>query len=420
MSGKVPGHGLFYGWWIAVAAASIEFVVGGVFAQAYGAYVVALRSEFGWSATMLSLGFALVRVESGLLGPLQGWLVDRHGSRGVVSIGLCGMAIGLLLFSQVRSADMFFASVLFIAVGASLAGWVSLAAAVVTWFERRRSTALAIAFLGVYASPFVLPAVVASFSLVGWRTTAAFSAIAVLGIALPIAQLLRRSPARHATGETGVHGSGEPTPPLTAPHAFTLRDALAAPQFWYLSFGHASAMLVVSAVLVHLIPHLNGALALSLSEASAFAVALSVLTIVGAVLGGLVGDRFSRRSLLVLCMGGHSVGLLLLASATSVWMVGAFAALHGLAWGVRGPLISAIRADLFGRTSYGAITGMSSVIVMLGSMAGPLVAGVTFDATGSYRLGFSILAGLAALGALLFVLASPAVGPVATVEPRHP
>jgi MFS family permease len=86
-------------------------------------------------------------------------------------------------------------------------------------------------------------------------------------------------------------------------------------------------------------------------------------------------------------------------------MVLAFAVLHGLGWGMRGPLMSAIRADYFGSAAFGRITGMSSMIVTFGMMGGPLVAGVLADRTGSYVAGFSVLAVLAALGSIFFLVA---------------
>ncbi|MBT5774114.1 MAG: hypothetical protein HOH95_07020, partial [Dehalococcoidia bacterium] len=49
----------------------------GLFMQAFGSYSVLLRDQFGWSATTLSIAFAMTRAESGLLGPLQGWMIDR-------------------------------------------------------------------------------------------------------------------------------------------------------------------------------------------------------------------------------------------------------------------------------------------------------------------------------------------------------
>jgi MFS family permease len=67
--------------------------------------------------------------------------------------------------------------------------------------------------------------------------------------------------------------------------------------------------------------------------------------------------------------------------------------------------MAAIRADYFGAAAFGMITGFSSMVVMFGMMAGPLVAGILADRTGSYRLGFEILAALAASGGVFFLLA---------------
>ena len=85
----------------------------------------------------------------------------------------------------------------------------------------------------------------------------------------------------------------------------------------------------------------------------------------------------------------------------------AFAILHGTGWGLRGPIMQAIRADYFGRRSIGMILGLSSLVIVVGQIGGPLVAGVLADMTGDYRAGFTLLAVLAGLGSLLFALAVP-------------
>jgi len=72
---------------------------------------------------------------------------------------------------------------------------------------------------------------------------------------------------------------------------------------------------------------------------------------------------------------------------------------------MRGPLMSAIRADYFGSRAFGTITGLSSMVVMFGMMGGPLIAGVLADRTGSYEVGFRLLAALAAVGSIFFALA---------------
>ncbi len=107
----------------------------------------------------------------------------------------------------------------------------------------------------------------------------------------------------------------------------------------------------------------------------------------------------------------HMVGMLLVAFATNVIMVIAFAVLHGLAWGARGPMMQAIRADYFGRTYFGAIMGVSTTLIIFGQVGGPLFAGIMADRTGNYELGFSILAVLAGLGSGFFIFAKRPVPP---------
>ena len=57
------------------------------------------------------------------------------------------------------------------------------------------------------------------------------------------------------------------------------------------------------------------------------------------------------------------------------------------------------------------ILGLSYVIIVIGQVGGPLIAGILADATGSYRVGFTTLAILSGLGSAFFLLAS---------KPRRP
>ena len=172
-----------------------------------------------------------------------------------------------------------------------------------------------------------------------------------------------------------------------------------------ISFGHGSALLIVSAVNVHLILHLTENLDYSLAVASVVVTAINGAQMAGTLLGGAIGDRYDKRLLAFACMVAHTLSLLLVAYAVNGLMVFAFAVLHGAAWGLRGPMMQAIRADYFGRTAYGSILGTSSLITMFGSILGPLIAGVLADRTGDYQLGFTVLAVIAGLGSVFFLLA---------------
>ena len=371
-----------------------------------------LRDEFGWSKAALSGAFSLQQIENGMLGPVQGWLIDKFGPRLSMRIGVVMFGLGFIAFSQINSLLGFYVAYLFIAIGSSLSGYFPFTVVIVSWFNKKRSRALSSMQTGGALGGLLVVAIAFALETWGWRSTALVSGIAIMVLGLPLSQVAIAKPedvGLRADGDPpeaddASYPAGEPRPNRDADD-FSLKEAMRTPAFWLISLGHGSALLIVSAVNVHLILHLEEDLGYSLALASLAVAVIQAAQIGGTVLGGLLGDTHDKRKLAFFCMFSHAIALVLVAYATNALMVFTFAVLHGAAWGLRGPLMGAIRADYFGRTSYGAILGTSSLITMFGSITGPVVAGILADRTGNYQLGFTILAVLAGMGSVFFLLA---------------
>tara|TARA_B100001167_G_scaffold158013_1_gene105389 strand:- start:88 stop:873 length:786 start_codon:yes stop_codon:yes gene_type:complete len=254
----------------------------------------------------------------------------------------------------------------------------------------------------------------------GWRATASVSGVVAGAAVYFFARYLDGYPADYGETVDGL-GSGKvartPTVEGLTSVDFTAREAIRTRAFWMISLGHMSALFVVGAVMAHLALFLTSERGYSLQQASFVGAALPIMQIVGMTIGGALGDRVNKRLIASLAMLGHAGGILILAFAERAWMIGVFVALHGLAWGARGPLMQALRADYFGASSFGFIMGLSSLIVMLGIVLGPIIAGVLADATGTYRAGFLVVGTLAALGMVFFVLATPPAPPNRSAPP---
>ena len=398
---------IFYGWKMVSAAAGIQLLHAALLHQAFGAYFAVLTEEKGWSKTSLSAASAMQSMETAIIGPLLGWAIDRFGPQTMIRVGILTFGLGLMLFSQIDTLPGLYGAVLVIALGSSLSGYFPLNIAIIHWFERKRARALSMSGLGLALGGILVPVVAWSILHLGWRTTAFGSGVLAIVIGWPLATVFRRRP--QDMGET-VDGLPPPTAAEAAADStpqreFTAREALRTSAFWLLSLGHGFALLVVTAVNVHAITHMRESLGYSVPQAALFIMIMTVSQVGGVLIGGAVGDRYSKRWICAACMLMHAGGLLMLTYATGPLMLTAFAILHGTAWGLRGPFMQAIRADYFGRRSIGMILGLSSLIIAIGQIGGPMVAGLFADATGDYRTGFTVLAVVAGLGSVLFATA---------------
>ncbi len=389
------------------AGAGIQFLQSALLHQAFGAYFAVLVDERGWSKTALSGAAALQPMESALLGPVLGWIVDRFGPQGMIRAGIVTFGLGFMLLSQIDTIAGFYAAFIVIALGSSLCGFFPINVAIIYWFEKRRARALSMLSLGLAFGGMVVPVIAWGMQTYGWRATAFASGLAAMGFGWPLARMFRRHP--EDVGETidGLPSAAvDPArPESSAQHEFTTREALRTSAFWLLSLGHGFALLIVYAVNVHAIAHMKEDLGYSVAEASLVITLMVAAQIGGVLLGWVIGDRFQKRMIAACCMLMHALGLLMLTYATGPAMLVIFALAHGGAWGLRGPMMQAIRADYFGRRSIGMILGLSSMVIVIGQIGGPMVAGMLADLTGNYRAGFTLLAVLAGLGSLFFLLA---------------
>ena len=272
--------------------------------------------------------------------------------------------------------------------------------------------------LGLALGGLVVPLMALSIQNWGWRYTAGGTGLLVLLFGLPLAGMILRRPEDHGEHVDGLDPALKTTGPGETPAAsqveFTAAEAVQTRAFWMLAIGHALALLIVSAVNVHAITHMKEGLGYSVATASWVILFMTFAPLGGILMGATLGERFEKRKVAALCMLAHALGMVCLTFANDMPMLIGFGIFHGIAWGLRGPFMQAIRADYFGRNAIGLIMGLSAAIISLGQIVGPMLAGVLADLTGNYQLGFSLLALLSALGSLCFMMATKPLKPEAS------
>jgi MFS family permease len=243
------------------------------------------------------------------------------------------------------------------------------------------------AFAGIGLGILVLsPLAQALITAFTWR--GAFLALAALAAVflLPLTTVLLPRPARlplaaEAPG-AGAAGGRE----------WTLREALRTRTLWYLLLVFFLTPVGMFAVTTHQVVYAVDRGYGHLTAVTIFGV-VGGLSSVGRFAFGALSDRFGRAATGVLSYGFTALGILALLFAAGpplLWPLYAYAFFFGLSFGARGPIISAMTAELYRGRSYGAILGVITVGQGLGMALGPYLAGAAFDALGSYRAAFGL------------------------------
>ena len=408
-------HRIFYGWWLVVVTGLVMVIATVPLFHAMTVWAVALERHFGWSRAQLGMALTLTRVESGLIGPLEGYLTDKIGTRWMVLIGLVILGGAWIFFSRIENLWMFYAAYILLAVGQGLGSWIPLMTMLNKWFVRRRSSAIGWSnvvsrFGALVLVPAVAWCVADASGRIGWQMTALILGIGILVLAAPLAALIRNDPkdyGQEPDGETPVPqtsgGSGPSSPPQPQ---LTAAAALRTPAFWLISFGHGFISMAILAIMSHL-GLLMGDKGYTEQDAG-WVVSTYIGVAMGfQLVGGYLGDRLSKRAVLAFFASVQAAGVVVLVMAQTMPMFLLFGVLFGAGMGGRSPLTVAIRADYFGTMSFGKILGLSTVpmnVLLLG--ASPF-AGWMYDEYGTYSLAFLILAGLNFFGALCFLFATP-------------
>ena len=413
MRSRLNLRNIFFGWYIVAAGMVINMLIGGLVFHSFSFYVAELKAEYLWSASLFAFAFTLTRVESGVLGPVQGWLIDRFSPKTMIRWGVASTAVGMLAFSQLWDQGSFIGFYFLISIGASVGGFMTISVVTVTWFERLRSRALGFMAMGFGLGGFFAPVVGAMIDAIGWRWTAFGTGVALLVVGLALSSLFVRHPRDkglqpdggppRASGGAQAAASAAATAERSYRHRdFTAREALRTRSFWALALAHGAPLMVVSGMMVYFATRVQEIEGLSAADAGFAWLVMSACQLVGQLTMGYLGDMISKRLILLFCMVGHGAAGVLLGIADSYLLVMLCSVINGLAWGARGPLITALRADYFGASSFGQIMGWSSTVMMLFMVAGSLIVGTLRDVSGDFTLGFLVV-GVGASSGLLWV-----------------
>ena len=398
-----PAENLFYGWWLVGVAAFLLTLMSLTVFQGLGTILVALERQFGWSRTALSGAFSLARVEGAILGPIEGFLVDRVGTQKMVLIGYILMGLGFLWLGQVKTLWAFYASFMTITLGSGLGGWLAIIAMVNNWFTRQRSFAMASAMSGIHFGGLLVPLLALGIETFDYPGAATIIGVFLLIVVGPAAKVIRNRPedmGLQPDGDSEILSESVLTE-VEEPD-FTAGQALRTPAFWILTIMQVASSVAIVTLALHLVPKLTD-MGMTLTGAGTVVLTYTIVALPSQFLSGYFADRLPKTLMIAIFLAIQGVAITIIAFADSVLLAYIFALLYGIGFGGRNPLTTAIRGEYFGRKAFATIMGISQFPMNIGMIGAPLFAGYMFDTTNSYTVPFSVFAILTFFGAFLML-----------------
>ena len=387
---------VFYGWYIVAASVGLNFYLSVVFFQGFQVFFLPILQEFGWTRALTSGAFSLRQLESGLLAPAVGFLVDRWGPRIVILLGVILGGVGMIMMSYVDSLWTFYVAFLIASLGVGGASHgVSWSVAVAQWFQRLRGRALGIAMLGpVVGGPFVVVVAILE-GMIGWRAGIMLLGVGLIIVGTPLALVARSRPEPYGylpdgdepgevdTSEVDVRGLALEG----ASNGLTVGQAVHTRDFWVLTFMFAAVFMGISGLMVHLIPLLQD-LNYTAAQAASILGLVFLLSGIGRIGSGFLADIIDFRLVLGGLIVFQLVGLLILSivGPSQIWLVATFSLLFGIGFGGTIPLRPFLIMQSFGARSFGALQGLVQGGAIGAGMVGPVFYGWVFDTTESYDL----------------------------------
>ncbi|WP_421851621.1 MFS transporter [Novosphingobium sp.] len=390
---------------VLVALLGLAVLLNFVDRGAIGIAAPLMKADLHLTATQFGIAVSAFFWLYGPAHPLVGWLADRVSVYRLYAMGVAVWATSTLLtgFASGLTGLILLRMMLGLGESCAFSGSSKMIARHVP--PERRGLANAVVGVGIALGPAV--GTLAGGAILGgwgWRAIfILFGAGTLLWLA-PWFAAVRALPQGREPAQASLH--------------MPYLQLLSHRALWLMGLCNATANFCAFFVVVWLPLYLTTSRGFSIATMSAFATTTYVVQALSSVGCGQVSDLLIRRGLdeglvrrrfAVLGQIGMVIGVLGIAYAASPAAVLGWLLLTGAAMGIGPTMVFALGQIYAGPRLAGSWIGWQTGIASISGIIGPIVTGAIVDATGSYVGAFLFVAGVSAVGALLFQFALPPV-----------
>ena len=396
---------LFYGWIVVITFSIVGTALFGI-QFTFGVFFKSIVSEFVLTRAFTSSINSVSMLIMGFIAFGGGLAIDRYGPRIIILLMGIFTCLSLLLTSQTSSPwQLFITYSLLLSLGIGPI-FVVITSTVSRWFDKKRGLALGIAGAGSGLGTIIM-APLSAYLIVrfGWRISYIILGLIAWLVTIPLSRLLKKDPHEIGTIPDGINLQtyDEIDEDRLRPVDLSPSQVFGTRSFWFLAFVWLFLSSSGFFIFVHFVPHITD-MGFSASEAAIGLGLIGLSSFTGRILVGAISDRIGRKLTAVICALIQFGNMLWLTWAHDLWMLYLFAIVFGFTYNGLTTAISALIGDIFGIHSIGSIMGMLEIGFGIGAAIGPFIAGIIYDASGSYYIAFLVFAGALLLKAFFITL----------------
>ena len=410
---------IFFGWYMVAASIAANTIFSAAYFQGFGVLILPIERTFGWDRWVISAAMSLRQLESGIVSPAVGFLLDRFSARKLIFWSAVISGAGFIGLGFTNGIVAFFLFFVVISLGASgVSHAVTWPVIISRWFRRNRGLATGLAVTGpIFGSPLVIlnTQIVEAH---GWRVLLiGYGILILVGVTL-LSMLVRDRPEPYGLrpdGDPPEEGAATERPTGLSPRrpdtGLTLHAVLRTREFWLFTSYLSGTFAVNSAVQVHMIPYFQQDIGLTAAWAAVVMSMVFIISGIGRVGGGYLLDNMDYRLVLsaVAALMGFALLYLQVVDVNTVSATLPFVLMFGVSFGCLVPMRGAVGSIMFGTRTIGGILGLLQGGPVAAGVIGPFVMGIIFDVNGNYSVAvWGLIVISAFMVPLSMAMASPA------------